>query len=88
MRHLLVVCGIALLSFAGCGGDDDEPPPCEQGCKKLDRCGLCVVVEGDTCLTVSECIQGCVDEQAQDEARCVVNVSGCNETALEACING
>lgn len=68
-------------------GDDPGDDACARACEVMDGCDLCLPDEADECLSVADCAASC-REDATEMAMCVVAVDGCDEDAINQCIEG
>jgi hypothetical protein len=60
---------------------------CDQGCSRLQGCGLCIRSAG-VCLSPADCASGCRTNGEQPAAQCIVNLgTSCDQTALNNCLN-
>lgn len=62
------------------------PDPCVDGCVAYDACELCFVDENDECLPPEDCAARCRANGEQAQLGCVAAVAGCDEDALDACL--
>jgi hypothetical protein len=66
-------------------GAPDLSDTCGQGCLALDDCDLCYTDEDDNCLNLAQCAEACRSHSGEDQAACVLEVSGCDRNGLDAC---
>jgi hypothetical protein len=79
-RWLAALVAVGTLA---CGGGS----PCSDACNKIAGCQLCVTdANTGACLTSAQCTSQCQAQSNNTSAACVNAVSGCNQTAIQACL--